>query len=167
MATDSIVPEQNVRLEPATYCLVEVVKDGEPTIQFMTEKAAEKAEEKKEGEIKVRQTFNTYNAVTAAGIEELIPSEKERVKLFNRGADNKQYQIIRAQMLAQDEEGNFTFTPKEESIDLRAAVAEESASRATNPESKMEKVLEGLPEEQQLALLQRLLAKMTAAPAAV
>jgi len=174
MGTATLVNDavtQDVTVDSATYVLIgrEVEKDGktEKQGQFMTEKGAEKflADEanKKEGWIELaRQTFEIPVAQTLSGISQIVPSEKEAVKLFERGKSNKAYQIIRSRMLEQDENGDFVFQPIEGAVSLKAEVAEETASRATTPEAKMEKLLEGVDQDTALALIQKLQARLQA-----
>src|SRR6185369_10555026 len=163
MSTATVVPENasvsaDVTVENSTYVIAagEVTKEGKDAnnqpisttvteTKFMTEAAAEKffKKDEKTGKSEAdaegwseafRQTFQTPVAISLKGIQEIVPSEKEIVKLFERGKSNKAYQIIRQRMLEQDENGNYVFQPKEGVVDLKAEVAEETASRATTPE---------------------------------
>lgn len=167
MATAEATPLQPTRVEPTTYCLVQTgtkVEEGKnvPVVEFMTESAANKAVEEKKGEIMLSQTWGKNLAENSEGFAILVPDESERVKLFNRGADNKQYQIIRARMLETDEEGQYVFQPVEGAIDLAKELAAPSRSRATSPDAKVEKVLEGLDEDAALQIIERLKAKLMA-----
>lgn len=165
MATGEQVvnPELDVRTDTATYCLVQLEEkdsDGNAKVQFAVEKAAEKLVEDKKGVIVMKQSFETVNAGTDAAFNTLVPTEKERVRLANRGLDQKQYQLIRTKMLETDAEGNYVFAPKEGKISLRKEVAEEMASRATSPEAKFEKILDGLDDAAAASILTKLLAKV-------
>lgn len=168
MATTEATPDLNVVNERATYCLVRSEgPEGKEVITFMTESAAAKAVEKKEGEIVATQSFLKPQVNGFAGIQELFASsEKEAAKLTNRGIDQKAYQHIRARMLEQNDEGEFIFQAQEGDVDLTEFVATESASRATSPEAKLEKVLDGVDEATAIALLQKLMARMQGQPAA-
>jgi hypothetical protein len=164
MATPANEISPNIRVDVSTYCLVqtgtEIVEGKEvPVVEFMTENAAKKTEEEKKGTILAAQSFQRFGATTLEGISELVPDVEEATKLFNRGADNKQYQVIRSLMLAQDEDGNFTFEQVEGSISLREALAEKTASRATSIDAKVEKVLSGLDPETRSRILAQLLEK--------
>lgn len=163
MATVEVTPAVNVSKERTTFCLVKNLKavEGTDPIQFMTETAAQRAVEAKEGEIVASQSFLKPQVAGYEGAKELFgESESEFAKLLNRGIDSKAYQNIRARMLEKDEEENYIFQPVEGDIDLAEYVATVTSGRATSPEAKLSKVLEGLDENTALALLAKLQAKL-------
>jgi hypothetical protein len=167
MATETVTPVLNVVRERSTYCLVETENDkGEKEIKFSTESAALKAQEKNEGKIIATQSFLVPAAASAAGIEELVASEKERVKLFNRGVDQKAYGHIRATLLETNDAGEYIFQPVEGDKDLTEFIGTESAARATSVESKMEKLVDGMDATSAAALLAKLMAKISNVPEA-
>lgn len=155
--------EVNINVEVATYCVVGTEKevDGKPTVvfSFATEKSAQKMVERGEGEILISQSFEMPNAANEAGTQELVKSEKERVRLFNRGLDQKLYQVVRARMLETDEAGNLLFNASEGATSLRKEAAEEVAARATSPEAKIEKILDNLEPAAAAAILAKLQAR--------
>lgn len=161
MATETVTPVLDVVKERSTYCLVETENEkGEKDVKFSTESAAQKAVEKNEGKIVATQSFLVPAAATAAGIEQLVPSEKERAKLFNRGIDQKAYANIRARLLEQNEAGEYVFQPVEGDIDLTEFIGTESAARATSVESKLEKLVDGMDAASAQAMLAKLMAKI-------
>lgn len=145
--------------ENATYCLVE---DAKGEVSFTTEKLAQKAVEKGEATIKVSQTFAAPVVNNFDGFTQLIPSEKERLRLVGRSVDGKFYQIVRATMLEQDKEGNYIFQPKEGVMNVDKDIAEESTGRASTPEDKVEKILSGLSGDAAQEVLKKLMARIAA-----
>lgn len=165
MGTTEVTPVVNITKERVTYCLVQEVGKEEP--QFKTESAAAAMVEAKQGEILATQSYLKPQVTSFAGIQELFAnSEVEAVKLENRGIDQKVYQKIRASLLEQDEEGKFVFQATEGDVDLTEFVSQVSAGRATSPEAKLEKVLDGLDEATATALLAKLMAKFAGQPTA-
>lgn len=160
MSTTAVVPAPTI----STFCLV---KNDKGEIDFRTENSAAKAVEKKEGEVQATQSFKTYNVANDAEFAALVPSEKERVRLINRALDNKQYQLARSTMLETDKEGNYIFEQQEGAIDLASDVATEVAARATTPEAKVEKVLDGLDDATANAILEKLMKRRAAQEATV
>lgn len=161
MSTAEVSPALDVVKERTSYCLLEVENDkGEKEIKFSTETAAQRAQEKNEGKIVATQSFLVPAAATAAGIEQLVPSEKERTKLFNRGIDQKAYAHIRATLLEQNDAGEYVFQPVEGDKDLTEFIGTESAARSTSVESKMEKLVDGMDAASAAALLAKLMAKI-------
>lgn len=164
MATTEVTPVVNVSKERVTYTLVKNLKAAEGTdpIQFMTEAAAARAVEAKEGEIVAQQSFLKPSVSGYAGIQELFgeTGEAEAAKLANRGIDQKVYQNIRARLLNKNEEDEYDFTAQEGDIDLTEFVASVSSGRATSPEAKLEKVISGLDYNTAQALIEKVLAKM-------
>jgi len=79
------------------------------------------------------QSFLKYKANTKAGMDELIPDEKESVAMWNRGTSTKQDNKIRQIMMQtqEDENGNQTWvwTPTAEPYDLRESLKVETKVR--------------------------------------
>lgn len=146
MSTATVVPTaQAVSTENFTYVKVLTGTEASETGPVNTYKVipepkeADDANAKKlaSGEWKEvsRQTFKAYFAGQFEGIQELVPSEEEIVKMFNRGISVKQQNKARSLMLAED------FEPVDGAYDLREIVAEPTRDRGLTDEEKALKVL--------------------------
>jgi hypothetical protein len=96
------------------------------------------------------QSFIFYGPESDSDFKELVPSEKEQVNLENRALRLKQQQSVRTLMgSGKPIEGEAAFEPAyqvEGDYDLRAACAEETERRISDPVGKLLKGLSDTPE---------------------
>jgi hypothetical protein len=96
------------------------------------------------------QSFIFYGPESDADFTDLVPSEKERVNLYNRALRLKQQQGVRALMgSGRPIEGEGAFAPQyqvEGDYDLKALCAEETERRISDPVGKLLKGLSDTPE---------------------
>lgn len=139
-------------------------------IEILTEDSAQKQVKEEKAEILWTQAGVAYKASSDSGVAALVPSEDERVVLFNRAAIAKQKQRFAAALGETDEEGkNFTWEPKAEALDLRELLAEESQRRNLSPIEKAERAIDaipGLPEQIKNAMKAQLRGQQVAPVAA-
>jgi hypothetical protein len=106
------------------------------------------------------QSFGLPEAETDADILTLCPSEEVRVSLFNRAASLKMLNDIRDKMLNDE-----NFVPQDGILDLSSVIAQPTERRSASPETKIEKLLEGLGEDAIQRIMQKIAERQTAASA--
>lgn len=140
--------------ENVTYVVMAKGEGKDEVINVITEDKVEDAV--KEGyKEQSRQTFAFPSAGTEEGAKSIVPDEKERVLLFNRGLSVKLQNRARATMTARDEEGNYIFEPVEGAYDMTEIAASPTQRRGLSQEEKASRVLAGLTPDQLRSLFER------------
>lgn len=159
VATTEQQSSANVSFDLQTYVVLNEGTEKEPVYKAYPEDEAQKRIDEKKGTEVFRQSGRFYKASNEAGANELIPDEKERTQMFNRGIMVKQQNRFRAKLVETDEDGNIVFQGSDGAYDLREIVASPTQRRGLTPLEKLERVLEGLPKEVRQAYAAQLAAK--------
>ena len=113
-------PKDKVDAEGKTYTPDAII--------YSNEEDAAKAEKDGEGHVIFAQSFSYKKANTDAGVAEIVPSERERCKLFNNGVSTKAQNRAKSVLLSKDDNGNYDFE-QVPVYSLDEYVAKETASR--------------------------------------